>query len=385
MRPGAVRAWRFVHTWTSLVCTLFLLVLCVTGLPLVFKGEIDDALRREPPYPAAPAGARADLGRIAEAAQAAYPRDALRTLYVDDAAPQVGVIMTPTADASFRDFHVLFFDARTGALRYDERKARRGADPMVVVQRVHTDLLAGLPGELFLGAMAVVFLGSLASGVALYGPFMRKLPFGVVRRGGAGRLAWLDLHNLVGVTALVWMLVVGATGALNAVAGPLFSLWTNGQAADAPRLGPAARTTTPSVGPQAAVDAARAAAGGGALDFVTYPSRFIGSPRDYVVWLKGDRTLTSRLSTPVRVDAVSGGATPPPRMPWYLRAVEVSRPLHFGDYGGLPLKALWAALDLLTIGVLATGLYLWVAKRRWSWRPSEREAPTSPAGADLAA
>jgi uncharacterized iron-regulated membrane protein len=51
-------------------------------------------------------------------------------------------------------------------------------------------------------------------------------------------------------------------------------------------------------------------------------------------------------------------------MPWYLRALELSRPLHFGDYGGIPLKILWVLLDLVTIIVLASGLYLWITRRR---------------------
>ena len=49
-------------------------------------------------------------------------------------------------------------------------------------------------------------------------------------------------------------------------------------------------------------------------------------------------------------------------MPWYAKAVLLSQPLHFGDYGGLPLKLIWALLDILTIIVLGSGLYLWAAK-----------------------
>ncbi len=41
----------------------------------------------------------------------------------------------------------------------------------------------------------------------------------------------------------------------------------------------------------------------------------------------------------------------------------VSQPLHFGDYGGVPLQWLWAALDVLTIVVLGSGLVLWLGKR----------------------
>ena len=50
--------------------------------------------------------------------------------------------------------------------------------------------------------------------------------------------------------------------------------------------------------------------------------------------------------------------------PWYLVMLELSRPLHFGDYGGLPLKIIWTLLDLITIVVLVSGLYLWVARRK---------------------
>ena len=57
-------------------------------------------------------------------------------------------------------------------------------------------------------------------------------------------------------------------------------------------------------------------------------------------------------------------------LPWYLRALEISRPLHFGDYGGLPLKVIWAALDLALIAVLVSGVYLWLSRRR---APLEQE------------
>jgi uncharacterized iron-regulated membrane protein len=94
-----------------------------------------------------------------------------------------------------------------------------------------------------------------------------------------------------------------------------------------------------------------------------YPGNPYGSPYHYLFWAKGSSTLTSRLLTPILVNARSGKLSAVVRMPWYLRTLEVSRPLHFGDYGGLPLKILWALLDLITIGILISGLYLWIARR----------------------
>ncbi len=46
------------------------------------------------------------------------------------------------------------------------------------------------------------------------------------------------------------------------------------------------------------------------------------------------------------------------------KALLLSQPLHFGDYGGLPLKIIWALLDIVTIIVLGSGFYLWLAKLR---------------------
>ena len=45
-------------------------------------------------------------------------------------------------------------------------------------------------------------------------------------------------------------------------------------------------------------------------------------------------------------------------------ALFVSQPLHFGDYGGMPMKILWVILDLISITVLVTGLYLFFTRRK---------------------
>ncbi len=115
---------------------------------------------------------------------------------------------------------------------------------------------------------------------------------------------------------------------------------------------------------QGAADTALKAVPGTVAGFIAFPGNAFGSPHHYIVWMRGDTPLTSRLNTPVLVDGRSGELTTVARMPWYLTALELSRPLHFGDYAGLPLKIIWALLDVITIIVLASGLYLWLARRR---------------------
>ena len=63
-------------------------------------------------------------------------------------------------------------------------------------------------------------------------------------------------------------------------------------------------------------------------------------------------------------DARSAEVTDSRDLPWYVTTLLVSQPLHFGDYGGMPMQIIWALLDLVTIVVLGSGLYLWLARRR---------------------
>ncbi|WP_425999800.1 PepSY domain-containing protein [Caulobacter sp. DWR1-3-2b1] len=62
------------------------------------------------------------------------------------------------------------------------------------------------------------------------------------------------------------------------------------------------------------------------------------------------------------IDAETGVLTARPQSPWYITLLLVSQPLHFGDYGGLPLKILWAVLDLIAIAILVSGIVLWLRK-----------------------
>jgi uncharacterized iron-regulated membrane protein len=97
---------------------------------------------------------------------------------------------------------------------------------------------------------------------------------------------------------------------------------------------------------------------------VAWPGTFFSSPHHYNVFLTGATPVTSKLLKPSLVDAETGQVTDTRDMPLLIRALFLSRPLHFGDYGGLMLKVVWALLDLAAIVVLASGLVLWFRRAR---------------------
>ncbi|NJC06642.1 putative iron-regulated membrane protein [Sphingomonas kaistensis] len=365
MKRSAVRAWYLVHKWMSLVCTLFLLMLCLTGLPLIFHDEIEAALGGPPPL-AGPASASTAPGLLpldAMLARALTERPGEVPLYMafDNESPLLTVTTGPAPDAPEGSMTLMLFDRTNGQL-----VAPPGEEGiMEFLLELHTDMFLGLPGMLFLGTMGVLFVAALVSGVVLYAPFMRKLDFGTLRTTRSRRLKWLDWHNLLGITALAWMTVVGVTGIINALATPLVDQWRNGALAEMTGLEAGAAPLPPARygSLDKAMASARAALPGNDPQFIAFPGGAYSSGHHYAVFFQGDTPLTKRLLTPALIDAETGRLTDVRPMPLSMKALQLSQPLHFGDYGGLPLKLLWAALTLLTIVVLGSGVYLWLGRR----------------------
>ncbi|MEG6509499.1 PepSY-associated TM helix domain-containing protein [Methyloligella sp. 2.7D] len=363
MTPQTIKRWCWIHKWTSLICTLFLLMLCITGLPLIFYHEIEEALGNSIEAPEMPAGTpKAAVDKALAAAKDFMPGWVPQYVSWDEDHPnEVFVSMATAPDSPGTDNRRLVADARTGEV-LGENKFQNTV--MYFLFRLHVDMFAGLPGMLFLGFMGLLFVIAIVSGVVIYAPFMRRLDFGTVRRNKATRVKWLDLHNLLGVVTLAWALLVGATGVVNTLADVVFAAWRNGQLAEmvAPYAGQPPQAPTASL--QSAIEAAEAAAPGMTPSFVAFPQSPFSSGHHYGIFLHGDTPLTSRLLKPALVDSSTGELTDMRDLPWYAKTLLISQPLHFGDYGGMPLKILWAILDIVTIIVLGSGLYLWLARRK---------------------
>jgi len=398
---SSVKTWHWIHKWTSLVCTVFALLLCITGLPLIFIHEIDHALGNttDPPEltadetaEVARLGGRARIDDMIDDARRRKPGHFVKFLSHDDDEKDRYYVTLGEAPDAVKSSAVYAYDGRTGKM-LSEYPLDEGV--MSVIFRLHIDLFAGLPGMLFLGAMGVVLVASIVSGAVLYAPYMRKLVFGSIRTRRASRLLWLDVHNLIGIVTLGWFTIVSVTGVINTLSRPIFERWQATHLAE--MLAPYRAEATPSVdapdavggdrpvgegAPQRALESALAHVPDSELSFMAFPGNPFAGPRQYVAFLRGDTPLREKLLTPVLLDAQDGRVLDTRELPTYVLALLVSQPLHFGDYGGTPLKVVWLVLDLMSIVVLGSGLYLWLRKRNVSaeaWR-----SPLAPTEASVA-
>ena len=293
MTARSVRWWSIVHRWSSLVATAFLLLLCLTGLPLIFHHEIDEALGYAPraEMPASPQKVKIDT--LAEAALRDHPGTVLQYVAWDQDQPGIVTAYVNHAVNGKPDDAIL--------AAYSAYSARAlgviGTGPMLVVLKLHTDMFVGLPGKLFLGFMGILFLVAIVSGVVLYWPFTRRLDFGAVRYAGSRRVVWLDWHNLLSIVTVVWAVAVGATGVVNTWAELMLDRWRATELNEmvAPYAGKPSPAHLASID-QVLINAARAAPGTEPA-FIAFPGTPFTSSYHFAVFLRGDTPLPPACSS----------------------------------------------------------------------------------------
>ncbi|MES2489763.1 MAG: PepSY-associated TM helix domain-containing protein [Pseudomonadota bacterium] len=363
----------WLHRWTSLVATLPFLVLCLTGTVLIFHEEIDDALGVVPVSQGTADSQHHALAIGVAKAQAAFPNDRVLSVGLDpDHHPGVQLIVTaPKGDTSFDNAQLRFADLATGELlgELDPAKTLTG-----FLLELHAEWFLGPIGELIGALIALLVLISLLSGLVVYAPYVKRIAFGVLRRGRGTRLLQLDMHNFIGAVVLGWALVVTLTGFLLGFGTVAIGIWQMTELGHlrefAERMEPVNANQPPVDVDRALAAAQSAAAPGWHVQSVIFPGTDFSTPRHYTVLLGGSEGLDERMFGVVIIDAATGEVALVPKVPIYLKAIAVSEPLHFGDYGGLSLKILWTICTWLTLFITANGAWLWWDRRR-------RRAPKS--------
>lgn len=359
-----IQLWFQIHKWTSLICTAFLLMLCLTGLPLIFHEEIEELEGKPHLAKEVPAGTpKASLDKQAESAVTKYPSKVIRYIYWDEHEPNTtSFSLSDSIDAPPDNFTTVIIDDHTAKV-LETPNFQEGF--MYVMLQLHVDMFMGIGGKLFLGLMGLLFIAAIVSGIMLYGPIMKRFDFGMVRTERSTRLKWLDLHNLLGVVTIVWGVVVGFTGVINTASEIVLGLWQLGQLSE---MTAPYKNAKPLTGKLSSLDEAmqltKKAAPEMEPSIIAYPGTPFTSKHHYAVFVKGNTPLTKRIIKPALIDAKTSTLTDMRAMPWFVNALFISQPLHFGDYGGLPLKIIWALFDIATIVILGSGLYLWFARNK---------------------
>lgn len=106
-----------IHKWSSIICTAFLLILCATGLPLIFSDEINGALapvtRQMPVTSERERPLDTTLARALAQRRGEVPMSLTR---LQGGERRLILWSAPRAMAQPRDFHGTLIDLRDGAV-----------------------------------------------------------------------------------------------------------------------------------------------------------------------------------------------------------------------------------------------------------------------------
>jgi uncharacterized iron-regulated membrane protein len=358
MSPNTTRRLLSLHRWCGILVSANLLVLSLTGLILIFHEEIDRALGVVPP--ARSGEPKIGVAEAIALARAAMPEAAAVSVSQEskDFPGLVFVGMSPSRKIA--DSRTVTVDLNAGAIA----EATEVDDTFTsTVLKIHAQLYAGAFGQLLVGAVALAFLVSLISGALVYGPMMKRFAFGFFRQSHSRQTMLADLHKLIGAATFGWTLVVASTGLMLSFGSVLLQLYSTTE------LTSLAATSANSPVVEAletvdrALESAEASAPGKTWSFIALPGSDLASPRHYTVLLNGGTGLEARLMTMSMVDALEPGKAEAHELPWYLKLLLISEPLHFGNYGGLLLKLVWALFTVATLTLSGSGVWVFVKAR----------------------
>jgi len=189
----------YIHSTAGLVSGLFILLMSLSGAALVYQDEMDST----PNSFFDPGTYRIPVDRAYGVIQKAYPHAQISNCEIRS----TGVFSFFIYDSSYKNGKKameVFVHNQTGSIA----GKRGGSDHFVSwLSKFHNSLHLGKTGEWLLGFFALVFLLSIITGFIL---FRKKVAAVLLFRRSACKKN--NLHQIIGVWALVFNLMIAVTG-----------------------------------------------------------------------------------------------------------------------------------------------------------------------------
>ncbi|SDA22952.1 Uncharacterized iron-regulated membrane protein [Methylobacterium sp. UNC378MF] len=352
-------AW--LHTWSGLVVGWVLFAIFVTGTASYYRTDISHWMRPELSDSSSdPAAAATRAGAFL---QKAMPNAAGWSVRLPNAEnPAVEVYWWPHPGGPY---HHALLDPATG----EPARVRdtRGGD---FLYRFHFELsLPPIWGRWIVSVCAMILLIALISGIVTHRRIFAD--FFTFRRDRSAQRGWLDAHNVMGVLALPFHLMIVYTGlvtlsamlmpwGMKAVYGndPLRYYAEAGLAT--PGVAPAGRPGTPL--PLGEL-VARAAAAGGAVPEVMLVTRPGDAGATVTAYFEEPMGL-AHLHPQIAYGADTGSEIARVGEPGAAtRTGAVMAGLHEAHFAAAPLRLLFFLCGLMGAATVASGLVLWTVAR----------------------
>lgn len=234
---------------------------------------------------------------------------------------------------------------------------------------LHAELLLATPGKWVVGLVGIVMLAAIVSGVLIHHRIFRD--FFTLRPRANRRRAWLDVHNLVGVATLPFLLMITYTGVVILaeafMPAATYALYDGKPRANRAEVLKSFERKASGERAEGLPLATHLAAAERALGVGMISNLLIRNPGDRNGLVQAYRNVNDRLAAVadhVTFDAVSGEVFGK-QVEWnamaYAYRAQVG--LHVVHFGGPALRWLYFISGLLGAAVMAAGTVLFLRKR----------------------
>lgn len=232
------------------------------------------------------------------------------------------------------------------------------------LRQMHVRLYDGYWGRQLVGLGGLALTVLVVTGLLIYGNFMKRQSFPNVRKGRGLRILMADWHKILGIGALAFNLVIALTGAWLGLQ-PVLMKWLDMKvpnAYSAPVVTSAEEDRRMNINWDEAFRAAREAFPEMTISQVS-PSvngsatiTFRGSIKGTVYERRANMLVLARQSlAPLYKYDVR-------EQPWGHKFYYIQEALHFGDFGGLALKILYAILGLVSAFLSISGFVVYLCR-----------------------
>jgi len=392
IRSDIIRVYKSLHTWVGITSGLLLFIGFFAGALTMFKQPIDAWV--SPPQQKLAQVSPEQLDILVPQVLQQHP-DSGRgfAIYLTDdaqvSAPMVWEKHDPQEAAGHH--HRLELDADMWHASLDENNqlVAEQVQPSKLGELI--DMLhrtAGFPDEhlgiYLLGIAGALYFIALVSGLIILLPSLVK-DFFIVRAGKNRKRFWLDAHNVIGITSLPFHLIIALTVVGFAFHDQLYSGLQSVVYQDKPMFERGGRPGAEKLQPRSLQDMAPPSeiiAGLKAAAPEFQPTKLIymglSGPRPNIraSLYNPDYVVRGPITGYIMVDPFSGQITNSSYMPGqgnaWIETVMHFFALHFGSFGGTPVRWAYFFLGLSGAFLFYSGNLLWVESRR---KKQKRDQP----------
>ncbi len=358
-----------IHSWTGFNLGFFLLILTITGIPALFKQEIDESLNSSIFCIQTNQDGRKPFQELIDIGRAYIDEKhsdfTISRYCLPEKKQSPFIIEFRRGDSHTFNWHniakveyrQLFINPYTGKILSNRDYYKTTA---FFIRNIHVRFFDNYCGRFFIGVLGIIFTVNIVCGIIIYPKFLYRGKIVKVRRFNL-KLMWSDLHKLGGFIAFAFLLMICVTGAWLGVQANCM----DGFSIKKPNSFKINKTISKNVDKEKQIHYEKA------LNSIkeNFPS-FI--PYYVYISTQGENTITflgdinnipferhtqkivfnkDQLSKPLFIYDIRTKS-------WKDQLFYIQEALHFGDFYGVTLQLIYALFSFIIIGIILSGYYV---------------------------